>query len=368
MIPTLLGQLGTFIVAVINGLADTVRSLGGELGSAIGNLASAIIEAIIGGLFAAVGSFASNLLDFGKTLIDSVTSFLQGDKAAVKSIDSGKKVIKDYETGAKERTPEMLKQVDKIGSDTTKTLDREKDSIEMGEKLVTDFEKGNENKHDELIESIDTVGTEVTDKMDRKEDAEEAAENTTMGFVNKIYSLLGEFTSAGTAAGEAFMSGLASSGALDYASPSKATARAATYAVQGFINTIDKENDTIFDSGEDFGSSFLSALRDSISMSEEILSSEMNPVISPVLDLSNIEENAGLISSMLRSGSTYDSALAINDLRNGLANQNGGLNQVVVDVNFTVNNAGADIDSFDLERFGDQIADAVNIKLGQLLS
>ncbi len=367
-IPTLLSQIAEFLVSVINGLAETVRSLGGGLGSAIGNLASAIIEAIIDGLFSAVGSFASNLLDFGKTLVDNVTSFLQGDNAAKKSIDSGKKVINDYEAGAKERTPAMLKQINKIGTDTTNTLDREKDSISMGEKLIIDFKTGNENKHDELIESIDTTGEEVTDKMDRTDDAEEAAENTAMGFINRIYSKLGEFSATGAAAGSAFMDGLASSGALDYASPSKATAKAATYAVQGFINTIDRETGTIFDSGEDFGSSFLSALRDSISMSEEILSSEMNPVITPVLDLSNIENNAGLISALLGSGSTYNSALAINDLQNGLANQNGRLNQVVVDVNFTVNNAGADINSFDLERFGDQIADAVNIKLGQLLS
>ena len=111
----------------------------------------------------------------------------------------------------------------------------------------------------------------------------------------------------------------------------------------------------------------MEALTESVRLSEQILDEDLNPVIRPVLDLSNIEENSGFISGLLGAGSTYNSALAVNDIKNRGLNQNGGFNNINVDVNFTVNNAGADLSTADMERFGRQIADQVNIRLGQLL-
>lgn len=314
-----------FFVDVINSLADAIRENAGGIGSAIGNLASALVTGIIDGVGSAVLSFGGGLVEGGKDIWDSIVSFFTGEEAKQGNVDAG------YNT-------------------------------------LTGVEEGLQLKEPELIDTVDTIGTNVTDEMDRREDAAASGDYTADGFINQITARLPDFTQAGISAGSAFMDGLKSKAALFEQSPSKATAEAAGYAIDGFVNTIKQRAVDMLHSGSGVGSSFVDALSYSVKAAEDILNDDLNPVITPVLDLSQVQENAGMISDLLAAKSSFDSALAINSTNSPYGNgniQNGTpANNIVMENTFTFGS----IDEFDRGKargIAEMLLDEMNTLLGE---
>ena len=321
-LPDLIDGLFEFLTTTINSLAETIRNKGGEFGTAVGNLASAIVTGIADALVSAIGSWGSGLIEGGKSLWDKVVGFFSGEEAQEGNVNAGYETLSGVEEGVLEKEPELL---------TT----------------------------------VDTVGTKMTDAMDRKEDSKKAADYTTNGFINQIKDRLTDFWNIGVDAGSAFMGGFSSTGALDYNSPSKATARAAEYVIQGFIGTIKDSTNDITSSGIDLGSTFVDALSNSIRIAEDLLNDDMNPVITPVLDLSNIENNTGAISDLLGANASLNGAMSISG--SALANlQNGvlsGGNTITMYNTFELNGV-QDMDRDHARSLAEMLYDEMNTLLG----
>lgn len=127
--------------------------------------------------------------------------------------------------------------------------------------------------------------------------------NIVLGIVNGInsYAYLG--VQAGARLGSSTLDSLNSS--LSIESPSKKSALSGMYFVQGFANNILKYMHLADDNAEIMGSNALEALNDAISRMVEYAMTDMDvtPTITPVLDLSNIQNGMNNLDAIWGSRS-----------------------------------------------------------------
>lgn len=114
-------------------------------------------------------------------------------------------------------------------------------------------------------------------------------------------------------------------GALDSAksylgihSPSRKFFEVGEYSMQGFINGIDSYETDVRDSSTNMAETAMRSLKDAISQIdfEAIANEELNPVITPVLDLTDIQSGINTMGGMIRGNgfsvsSAYDAATSI---------------------------------------------------------
>lgn len=139
---------------------------------------------------------------------------------------------------------------------------------------------------------------------DKIEEFKEIGKNIIQGIVDGLQwmwdnSLAGKITSI---AGD-MLSGFKS--VLGIESPSKAFANAAKFIPAGIVSGIEKTEGQAFNSVESMSNGLLSAFGDPFSqiMHDFELYGDMNPTITPVLDLSSVRANAGQINGMFANQS-----------------------------------------------------------------
>jgi hypothetical protein len=121
--------------------------------------------------------------------------------------------------------------------------------------------------------------------------------------------------------------------ALDINSPSKKGIEIGGYFVEGLIKGIDSYSNKVYNSSLSIGEDAVNGLNKAISKVSEAINSDMDtqPIIRPVLDLSNISNGAGLINSMLSSPSIQLMS-NLGAISYGMNNRsNNGTNNDVVD-------------------------------------
>jgi tape measure domain-containing protein len=230
------------------------------------------------------------------------------------------------------------------------------------------------------------VETFVDGMKDKTSDVEKASENIAKDGAESARDEKSEFESAGSDLVEGFASGIslntyiatraaramaaaaaaAAEDELDINSPSKVF-RAIGYSVpEGFAAGISKYSDLVENSTVEMAKSGIDGVKDSISRIADVINSDMDsqPTIRPVLDLSDVRSNAGLIGALLgadvgvlanvgsinsmmnrriQNGTNLDIIAAINKLRKDIGNIN--------NTSYTIN--GVTYDD------GSNIADAV---------
>lgn len=301
------------LVTAINGLAETIRS-GESLFEAIGNLCEAIVEGIVKGLGAAVKTIGSGLLDFGADIVDGIKSFFTGNDENEKS----------------------------------------------GEETVESIKTGVENKKPELLSTIQETAEEITDTMDRNEEATASGLNTMSGLLTGVtdQGYLDSLFAAGQNAGLSFMSGYDSITATN--SPSREMVKRGKFAIQGLIIGLKENFKDVKNSGKEIGKGLLSSIDNSLSLIDD----KLNPVITPILDLSEVEKNASMIDGLINQNGEY-----IPNINYTGVGKNSGLMQgpIALNIDFTVNNDGRDLTEVDLNRFSDMIVNKVDNLLGKLV-
>ena len=89
--------------------------------------------------------------------------------------------------------------------------------------------------------------------------------------------------------------------ALDIHSPSRVFYKIGEYVVDGFVNAIDDNSNFVYSSMYGMSDNAASGMRKGIASINRLINSDMSttPKITPILDLSDIQRGAGLISGML---------------------------------------------------------------------
>lgn len=325
-LPTVIDAGMQFIIDFLNGLADSVRSNAGAIGSAIANLASAIIEGIVSGLLSGVKTFASNLLEAGGNLIESIASWLSGGEDPEATKDSGKNIVRNVQVGIEEESPQLNNAISEVASEASENFYDEEGTTKSANQ---------------------TVGTLVST------------------FTSK--ASLSKVRSAGGRLASEIIEGYKQR--LDQHSPSREMMRQAAFTVQGILDGFRQSMDEVYSAGSETGTTLVKSITNAIDMADSIVNDGLNPVITPVLDLSNVEQSSSQIAGLLDNGASYNAALAISNAR-ALEFQNGGTagsSGLVVNVDFNIDNVGGELTEAQITRFGRQIANVVNNELGGML-
>ena len=141
-------------------------------------------------------------------------------------------------------------------------------------------------------EAISAIKTKYTDLVD-------AGKNFVSGFANGISSYAYQAVKA--AEGLATSALLKIKQALGISSPAKELIDVGMYTVLGFVKGVEKFAGQLYSSMDELGNNAVSALSETLSNVGDLVNMDIqtNPTITPVIDLSNVEEGNKQIDSML---------------------------------------------------------------------
>lgn len=191
-------------------------------------------------------------------------------------------------------------------------------------------------KADEQKATIKTKFTEVAQEAinglndsNVKSQAEQVGLYFVQGFANGINNNKYLARNAGSAVGTAALS--AAKKAIDAHSPSKESYKLGTFFDQGFVNGIISLRNKVYDSSYSVGSYAKNALNRSLMRIADIIDNniDVNPSIRPVMDLSDIENGAAAIDSLLSTTHSVGLMNNLNAISYGMRNRQKGNDDVI---------------------------------------
>lgn len=191
-------------------------------------------------------------------------------------------------------------------------------------------------KADEQKATIKTKFTEVAQEAinglndsNVKSQAEQVGLYFVQGFANGINNNKNLARNAGSAIGRAALS--AAKQAIDAHSPSKESHKLGVFFDQGFVNGIISLRNKVYDSSYSVGSYAKDALNRSLMRIADIIDNniDVNPSIRPVMDLSDIENGAAAIDSLLSTTHSVGLMNNLNAISYGMRNRQNGNDDVI---------------------------------------
>ena len=191
-------------------------------------------------------------------------------------------------------------------------------------------------KADEQKATIKTKFTEVAQEAinglndsNVKSQAEQVGLYFVQGFANGINNNKYLARNAGSAVGKAALS--AAKQAIDSNSPSKETHKLGVFFDQGFVNGIISLRNKVYDSSYSVGSYAKDALNRSLMRIADIIDNniDVNPSIRPVMDLSDIENGAAAIDSLLSTTHSVGLINNLNAISYSMRNRQNGNDDVI---------------------------------------
>jgi phage-related protein len=273
---SLAGHLPQIIGAGVNVLLSIVTGISNSLGKVV-NVAGDVIAHFVTG----IGNNISKVINAGANAISKFISaiadgfdhvFNTGATAVVKFIngigDNGSKVIN---AGANT----ISKLISALGSAGQEIFDKGSSAVIS---FINGISSSIRNREPELVKAFWNLGWSVI-----------------MGFINGMGSLAGSVISKA----ESILGSIPGKikKLLHIGSPSKIMYDIGVDTIQGMINGIADQQDNITGAVVDM----TNAMIDSLSAVPDALSSvsDMNPVITPVLDLTQVQEGADQMSAMI---------------------------------------------------------------------
>lgn len=312
----------SFLIELSNNLSEVTIDLttietAKNAGLVLSELANMIPES--GGIFEKnqdLGAFGAQLSLFGEGLNNLINSLTGIDQSQIQNVTSIITNIIDF---------------DALREQLMASIDNQ--SVPMREKLFSVIEE----IATECQTKLSSVMDELARTIDEKSSVfEESGRNTIRGLINGLSDsgLLETLYKKGADMAAQVNAGYSDN--LEIHSPSKVMERQGRFTILGLIKGL-SDTSELEETAYNTGSVVLDAISNAIQLADKILDDGMNPVITPVLDLSNIEENAGGISNLLSAEASLYSAQNINSLLSSLDRRN---NRLVKEDEFGIQNGG----------------------------
>lgn len=295
-------SLSDALVAVGDALAEIVTTIAGSLGEAVSLLGEGVAEAITGiiasvgegigrGITAisdAIGTFGDNLSKSAlgvESLGDSVRSLRGidwlGTAGGVAELALAFKKLNKFE-GVTEAITAMLTEVNGMASNLQTA----------GDNLGNSFIAGLNGKISVARTSGTALASNAGSGVSSSPSWDSIGANYGQGFVNGVRAKWGAAYAAGYSLGLAAKQGMEAAGEI--ASPSKVTRKLGGFFGIGWVKGIlDKASDSE-DAGREMVNRTVDAMARANVLVNDILSNDLQPRVSPVLDLSNVRN--GLIN------------------------------------------------------------------------
>lgn len=314
------GMLGGF-VAVMSVLALTLLVLAAEavvvtlpliaLGAALvvlgaGAILSGVGMSLLATAFVTLSTMADKLPEIADNMIKMVPAMIALGfagpgllvvGAGLIAIGLGLTTISIGAATSALTLPKVTTQIKEFSSVTKSSSS----GIHSGFNTIINSLKAFEIKMKETFVSCKNLGTALKDMASSikryKGSFEKAGEYLIEGLINGIKNKMPSLRSAATNAGKEALA--SAKRALREKSPSKATTEMGENFDQGLINGINNLSGKVSKSAYTMGEDSLSALAEAIGGASELIDQDINPTITPVVDLSNVNAAARSINASL---------------------------------------------------------------------
>ncbi len=301
-IPTLLEVAGTLLTAllqfileyapaIISTVLDIIVMLMNALAEKLPELVNAGVDLII----AFIDGLASTVIDKGPELIRAISNLMNSIIIFIMTV-----------------LQSLLKDIPVVGDAINTYFDEKKAELAAeyapseGEKIGSGFAggiaTGADSKKTDLVTAFSGLGSASADGFNPSQFnivGENSVTGISTGAENKKWSLISKFKSIAAQALEATNS------QLGINSPSKAFMETGKYSVEGFALGLDKYSYLATDSSSKLGETTIDSFSESLSKIRDSIDSDFDDTltITPVLDLSEIQNGAGIVDGMFSNPS-----------------------------------------------------------------
>ena len=324
-----LDLLIAFVDGIVQNLGKIVEAVGQVITAFItevGNLASTIVTAGVDALVNFLLGITDNLAKVASTVTEMVARFItEVGKNAAKIATAGTDALVDFLEGLSNNWLKIVTAVGTIITDLITAIGNEANRIiDVGVDTVLAFIEGLGKNAVELADGAMQV---ITDFVNGLADAiranSEELRNAGINLAGAIVSgitfglsdKVGEVANAAKGLGEKALG--AAGKVLGINSPSKEFIKIGQSIVEGFVDGID-DNHPAIQAASNMSSNVTTAFKDALSKASAITMGmdEFNPTITPVLDLTRVQQDAAGLLSMFGTNTltpefSYDQARVI---------------------------------------------------------
>jgi tape measure domain-containing protein len=275
-IPAILQCVVTILMAILDTIvANTPKILNGvftilsQLLAALVTWTPVILQQVLNIIFAILDVVAKNIGRFVEKGVDIAVAFITGIANSIgRVIDSAFKLVISFINGLA-------------------------DAIRKNSGAIADA------CYNLITAVVDSLGSFNGRMVD-------AGINAVKGFAKGLASIPGKIWDAGKALGKSALD--AARNALDEHSPSKEFHKIGAYGGEGFANGLNSWGSRVSDISSNIGNKALNSMSNAISSISDIVSDNIggDPIIRPVLDLTNIQNGSKQLYSMMDNIGNYN--------------------------------------------------------------
>lgn len=309
------------VLSLINGIADGINKYSGKLADAMVKLVKALISAGVKAIGAGLGAFkgaASKLMDGG---------FIQGIKSKISAVvNAAKSVISSAKNAFQSGVAAIKTVATSIMNGFVSTM---QSAIGKVTSVARTIINGLKSAFSAGISAVRSIGSNIINGFVSAIQsgigrASSAARSIISGVRSALSSGIGAMRSIGSSMISGLIGGISSmassvaskarsvvQGAINAAksalkinSPSRVFIGIGKYTGEGFIKGLDSYAGKVKNSTSDLANTAIEAMTNPLSKVSALLNDDvdMNPTITPVLDLTNIQNGSRTIGSLLGSG------------------------------------------------------------------
>lgn len=357
IITAILTAIGTMIPEIANTALQIVVAFAQGLSTAIPELVTAGMELVVGVL----EGIAANIYQLVDAGLDCVINFMDGIAANIgEVIESGINLALSFIEGVADGLENNKARLESAVERVITALIDAAIAVIRGS-FTAIKEKGREflqSMIDGIKEKFNAAKQSVTDAIDKaKEGAKDCGKKLVQAGKDLIQGFIDGISEKIEAAKKAIGDGVQAcvnkaKAVLGIQSPSKVFKEIGRFTVEGFTVGLEKYGDQATNAAGDIANSVINNVRDPLSNVAKILDGDMNvnPVISPVMDLSNVQlgtralngmlqdktmqingvsgKLAGSIGTIQNGNNNADIVSALKDLKNSVTNSSGNTYQI----------------------------------------
>lgn len=324
--PTLLEAVANLCTAFLDGILNFFGISGGTSEEGKG-LASSILQGIIDGISKRISTVVDAIVGVGKAMIDGFKK-LFGIASPSKVMDGfGDNIMTGLINGIKNLVSTLINTVKAFVSGMIQAIsDKISTFKDKATEIITNFIDGIKNKVNDIYNTVrDFLGQMVDTIQNKVSEFVNVGKNIVNGIIDGIQSMISNVVSTVKNLADQALDGIKDF--LGIASPSKAFAEVGKFCAVGMADGITKYASGVTDATEDMGDASLKTMQDTMSRLTDAMNADLDsaPVITPVLDLTDVKSGANTLANMLSKGQSYSLAQNVSkQAQLSSALQNGG--------------------------------------------
>ncbi len=319
------------LVNLANGIKDVDTSGMSSFAKNLTNLGNSGIDGFINAFTNAnsrvtsaattmVTTFASSAKAQSGNLTTTFTTIVSGCLTAIKNKASefnttGQTLMTNFISGVKSKDASTRSAFTTIVSGCLTAIKNKASEFKsVGEMCITKFIAGVKSKEASIKSSFtNNLSSALSAVKDYNDDFYSAGEYLVKGFANGISE--NTWRAEAKAAAMAKAAARAAEKELDINSPSKVGYKIGGFFGIGFINSLIDYTDKSYDAGSAIAASAKNGLANAVAKIGEFMDSDLDtePTIRPILDLSDVQSKAGMLTAILSKTQAAKIATAINN-------------------------------------------------------